>query len=676
METEKEYFCDVCRKRFAREKALVNHKNLAHPHIDVPVNSTASSTHKKRVEKAKKGLIKLQFKKPTLSKNYNPAPYFGFKTLTDMFRKCMKLRVEKMQVPAKLWGIIYDIEEKYRASCGVVSEKNQSKKDFTKTVVDKKPDGTSSTRKRTAEQLNGKDGKEDLSAEKETVSVVQSIVSESSVDSTTAPVTTTSSGSDGKGYWCSVCSRGFSRLAALEKHKRASHDMRVMSSTSSPSSNKTLIHKPGIVRYRFQCSTCKKRFIKHSSYVEHQKEHDKIKCFHCGNVYKNIRMLKRHRAKVHNENPYSCSECVKTFPSQSFLQAHMKLSHAMTKSKKVNEPIACGECGRIFISKSKLTLHEQVHRRNRLRCEVCSVRYPTFDELMKHVCGENPYSCPECPQTFKNRKRLNRHLAHTHNGNRYGCRFCSRAFETVQELYRHEKNGHQNISGIESPKEKLAKLQNIGSIVLGELTQESKIYCEMCNIDFDQLHQRNKHMVKTHGPEWIHVCQVCLKVFPDRGMLLRHQVVHKSIDELSKHEYTHECDLCDMAYTDESSLLGHQNEKHSDVKHLVCPKCHECFIDQDLLEIHLNGHDDIETSCNLCDMAFITVPELIEHKAQTHSGLKVKKEPAEFHGGDSRNPKIGELENEFQCKICDHVFMVGSPKIKHSTLLVIFAFFN
>ena len=236
MESKKEYTCDLCQKCFARDKALINHKNLAHPQKDAPAkSSTAVASMRKRKELFKPKIKLKKIKLKTVAAEYNPAPYFGFKTLTDMFKKSMKPCVEKMQIPEKLWGIVEDIEEKYKDTCGKGSSKNSKPRIDPKKLppVSKESKVDAVSEKESTLQLSGKALNQDSLSDETKASVAQSLN-----EVLTGVNTGISHGSDGKGYWCEICSRGFSRLAALEKHKRASHDNKTSSTVSSPASKK------------------------------------------------------------------------------------------------------------------------------------------------------------------------------------------------------------------------------------------------------------------------------------------------------------------------------------------------------------------------------------------------------------------------------------------------------
>ena len=132
MDNSEGYLCNICDRSFSREKALLNHKNLIHPQKATSSKYSSATSPAKKKHGIMKPNMALKRIRPNpadiKNKHYNPAPYFGFETLTQMFKKTMKPSVEKMQIPEKLKSLVEEIQEKYRKSCEKERNVNGSEK--------------------------------------------------------------------------------------------------------------------------------------------------------------------------------------------------------------------------------------------------------------------------------------------------------------------------------------------------------------------------------------------------------------------------------------------------------------------------------------------------------------------------------------------------------------------
>ena len=117
--------------------------------------------------------------------------------------------------------------------------------------------------------------------------------------------------------------------------------------------------------------------------------------------------------------------------------------------------------------------------------------------------------------------------------------------------------------------------------------------CEFCEASFNTACQTSSHVANVHCPHkvackeydywmvskakmWLHVrihtkglgCSKCKKHFPSLPVLLAHEHLHKSQEEL-------ECDHCDKVYKTQTALHIHVVGKHGDG--YCCSKCQKRF---------------------------------------------------------------------------------------------------
>jgi DNA-directed RNA polymerase subunit RPC12/RpoP len=123
-------------------------------------------------------------------------------------------------------------------------------------------------------------------------------------------------------------------------------------------------------------------------------------------------MLSKSKKKLHQTSVLACTDCTKSFGSNSGLARHMR-THTGEK------PYRCDECGKRFTNKSNLTVHLRTHTSEKpYGCDECGKRFSATSSLTRHLrthTGEKPYGCDECGKRFTNKSSLAAHLR-THNG--------------------------------------------------------------------------------------------------------------------------------------------------------------------------------------------------------------------------------------------------------------------
>lgn len=121
------------------------------------------------------------------------------------------------------------------------------------------------------------------------------------------------------------------------------------------------------------------------------------------------------------ETPRHCSNCIKKFNLQHFLESQ---DDAMVS----NKPCKCTTCGKAFRYMSSLNRHLVVHSgEKRYTCPVCNKAFTQQAHLKTHAAmhtGEKPFHCPVCNMAFSRKGNLKRHLQ-VHKGVKfYECDAC------------------------------------------------------------------------------------------------------------------------------------------------------------------------------------------------------------------------------------------------------------
>lgn len=176
-----------------------------------------------------------------------------------------------------------------------------------------------------------------------------------------------------------------------------------------------------------------------------------------------------------HQNPYTCDVCGKPMSGKDAVATHKwshmspeeaaaaiasgvkdpreRVARAKTKALLMN---CCKVCGKAFSSITFLRNHEDTHlppeERERIICPTCGksltrngfVSHQRYSCVTAEITGR--VKCSYCPNTYKSKPLLQRHVAREHNGALPGsaeerpfqCSICAKTFKGKSDLKKHE----------------------------------------------------------------------------------------------------------------------------------------------------------------------------------------------------------------------------------------------
>lgn len=169
------------------------------------------------------------------------------------------------------------------------------------------------------------------------------------------------------------------------------------------------------------------------------------RCFNCFFFHSGIHT---------KERPFACKICLKSFSQNTTLKTHMAALH-LGKTVECDEP----GCTKKFTRRSYLLIHKRDH------------------------AGERKYACDRCPNQYKQKSHLDRHIEASHLGIRHKCDFpdCTSEFSKKWSLKMH-KYVH---------------------------TSESTLLpyqCQLCDNGFQRRDKLLKHIAKLHPEKFESDC--------------------------------------------------------------------------------------------------------------------------------------------------------------------------
>ncbi|KAK2164347.1 hypothetical protein LSH36_65g05004 [Paralvinella palmiformis] len=134
-------------------------------------------------------------------------------------------------------------------------------------------------------------------------------------------------------YKCDACTKSYSTLSGVTKHKQ--------------------FHCSGRIRKEFSCQHCDKTYTSMGALKMHIRTHTlPCKCQICGKAFSRPWLLQGHIRTHTGEKPFQCTHCGRSFADRSNLRAHLQ-THSDVKK------YSCKHCSKTFSRMSLLVKHEE-----------------------------------------------------------------------------------------------------------------------------------------------------------------------------------------------------------------------------------------------------------------------------------------------------------------------------
>lgn len=149
----------------------------------------------------------------------------------------------------------------------------------------------------------------------------------------------------------------------------------------------------------------------------------------------------------HEGFPLSCIICRSSFKNNFSFDYHL-ISELCKKAKKhVGQLRQCPQCPQTFPNRRHLNKHVEGHRRN--NCQYCEARFTTRKELTLHMAHDHKmklqkakFQCQFCERCFVKQVTLFNHYNHHANG-KFVCQGCGLFLDTMEEFETHRERHEQ-----------------------------------------------------------------------------------------------------------------------------------------------------------------------------------------------------------------------------------------
>nr|XP_020466554.1 zinc finger protein 420-like isoform X2 [Monopterus albus]XP_020466555.1 zinc finger protein 420-like isoform X2 [Monopterus albus]XP_020466556.1 zinc finger protein 420-like isoform X2 [Monopterus albus]XP_020466557.1 zinc finger protein 420-like isoform X2 [Monopterus albus]XP_020466558.1 zinc finger protein 420-like isoform X2 [Monopterus albus] len=466
-------------------------------------------------------------------------------------------------------------------------------------------------------------------------------------DATPSTTSVTSTFTQPELFMCTQCGESFSEEGELVTHRKQNHGL------------KEPLHS---------CSHCDMSFMNTTQYLYHRREH----CITSGKEVVDIAETADETAKAETQDTSQSSKRLRSPPASA-----SESSSPLSKRKRPIFRILSGTSA----LKGKKGSSVKEESEGSTAADSDSTNHPLPAKLMQDWARTPlPHVCPYCGKTFTRRVFLRTHV-YSHTGEKlFTCKVCTKSFSNSQSLLRHSMSH----------------------------TGAKPFSCDVCDKNFSQAATLKRHQrihtsteprrkrgrkpvctLDSEGSAHLFPCPHCPSRFNTEDQLNHHKLLHTS------HPFP--CPECGAAFKRRKDLDLH-SLTHQDKEPANCPHCSSQFVNQAVLEIHLQrcptseeerntgrgrgqgrGRCTGQIECDLCGHRCMTQEGLDLHRL-SHTGqtpLKCPVRPCrrrftsngalEEHVLAHIQGTLSKSKNQprFHCQICQKEFAYNSTFSVH-----------
>ncbi|MEE6465113.1 hypothetical protein FKM82_006457 [Ascaphus truei] len=300
--------------------------------------------------------------------------------------------------------------------------------------------------------------------------------------------------------------------------------------------------KRDVHKQRYLCATCQLDLKTKETYRIHMRCHEGdegFRCFYCGCHMAEWGQMEKH-IQTHKlvRNRYQCPVCEKRFMTQKAWKAHKRGHDGKS------DVFYCTKCPSSFETERVRNLHLACHHEDTFKCWQCGSVDKAWSKIYEHLCAHDsslkPYICNTCNQTFCKHTQLKAHTAKHKKHRSVTCPLCDQTFKNSCQMSRHQKRFHHKQIIGEGRKRKRKKAEDhIGLTEPEGSTKPRKnakreFACDICSRKCSSKLALQRHMGVHAGVKPFH-CQHCEYRTRLKASLVQHMRIHTGEINVNKY---------------------------------------------------------------------------------------------------------------------------------------------
>ena len=319
--------------------------------------------------------------------------------------------------------------------------------------------------------------------------------------------------------------------------------------------------------------------------------------------------------------------------------------------------------------------------------------------------GNKKYECLKCKAEFKQKQRLDNHIAAIHEGNKpfvcyeregkkkFQCLACKSEFSEKGSLDNHISAVHEGLKPYKcSLCDYAASKKTTLNLHLAAVHEGKRPYtCKICYSSYKTKQTLTNHIASVHEGKKPFHCTSCDRSFAEKRNLKRHNckdlsenlsddIINNKLKrrkkQVVKFKKHFECIICKAEFKGKREQKRHMIEVHEGEKPFLCSFCGYSNASENLLKKHIElVHEGKRPyTCHICGNSYKANRDLALHIASVHEGAKpfkcdlcdrkfVSKKHLKMHADVHGN------ERPHKCNICDAKFKRRHHLVTHFKLL-------